>query len=159
MEDKNFEEALELAVSLLIEEMPQRAAPKGVYSKLVRTAFKKIKKMNSNGFSFVSICRVFRKTGLLPEDSNPSSLRRAFRDEEKRRAKAVEILKALREEDDTGSNEKGMRSVISTFRSCASDDREQGEEERRERIKNMTSCVVDTGTGTIRKNADGSFDF
>jgi hypothetical protein len=155
-----------------IEEILQNETPldrKGghVHSDTAKKFFGKIKSLRGRGFSFIQLCGAFEKAGLLPEKSNPYSLRQAFFRESARRAKAEELLKAIRDtalEEETAPSSKADAPALTQLMKTANHqnnpvpalDRETAEKEW---IKKQTSTTVDTGLGKITKNSDGSFDY
>jgi hypothetical protein len=163
----DFEAANERIEEILRNEAPLNRKGGHVHSDTAKKYFSKIKSLRGRGFSFVQLCGAFEKAGLLPEKSNPYSLRQAFLREAARRARAEELLKAVRdtvlEEAAMPSPKANMPDRTPTAKAAAvqnSQARRPGKEDtEKEWIQKQTSATVETGLGRITKNSDGSFDY
>jgi hypothetical protein len=135
---------------------------------MMREHFAKVGKFHEGGFSFVQICAACEKAGLLPKGANPHCFRQTFRREHTRLEKSEELAKQFRETDSGIEEKSGLgkadqlsnagRSVIKTASEPAvplPDD----EAAIKERIREITRTVVDTGLGKIVKHSDGSFEY
>ena len=90
------ENADERARELLMgSERKGRAVDYGVYARMMRRSFERVRELRMEKFKFSDICRAYAQAGVLPADADPSSFRKAFRNEEKRRARNVELEKRV----------------------------------------------------------------
>jgi hypothetical protein len=101
---------LEQAENALNEETPHNAVTGYIYSEIAHAAFDKLNLFRSRGFSYAQICGALEKTGLLPKNSNPYSLRQAFHREKARLKRENELMKLLEEDSDSVSKEKPGKS-------------------------------------------------
>ncbi|MDR1510808.1 MAG: hypothetical protein LBS53_14375 [Synergistaceae bacterium] len=162
----NFEATLEQAEADIHKEAPRNAKGGYAYAEIAKAAFAKITLFRSKGFSYVQICRVFEKNGLLPKKSNPYSLRAAFHRERRRLAREEEIDE-LFNQDETGTDSNS--APIKTGKTAQAskvvsvdghwDQKTRSEAAKRERIRGMASLKVDTGNGQITKFSDGNFEY
>jgi hypothetical protein len=163
----DFEAASERVEEILRNETPLNRKGGHVHSDTAKKFFGRIKSLRERGFSFIQLCDAFEKAGILPEKSNPYSLRQAFVRETARRAKAEELLKAVK---DTAFEETASRSPKANIPARAGFTKAVGSQsgsvptpadrgDEKEWIRKQTSMTVDTGSGKITKNADGSFDY
>ena len=72
-----------------------RAVDYGVYARMMRRSFERVRELRMEKFKFSDICRAYAQAGVLPADADPSSFRKAFRNEEKHRARNVELEKRV----------------------------------------------------------------
>lgn len=151
METGDMEAAIAKADALLEKEQPCGRQGTCMYSQVSKSAFESVSRARTDGFSFVQICDVFEKVGLLPGNSRSNSLRQAFYREAARRKRGKELLKRIL--DGAQAERKDAIALISQ------DDKKANAETEEERIKRLTSVLVNTGNGKIIKHADGSFDF
>jgi hypothetical protein len=163
----DFEAASERVEEILRNEAPLNRKGGHVHSDTAKKFFGGIKSLRGRGFSFIQLCGAFEKAGILPEKSNPYSLRQAFVREMARRAKVEELFKAVKNialEETAARSPKanipartGFTKAVGSQSGSAPtpDDRE----DEKEWIRKQTSMTVDTGSGKITKNADGSFDY
>jgi hypothetical protein len=161
----DFEAANERVEEILRNETPLNRKGGHVHSDTARKYFGKIKSLRGRGFSFIQLCGAFEKAGLLPEKSNPYSLRQAFLREKARRAKAEELLKAVKDaaaEETAAPFPKANMPVRTPFmkdtkpQNGPAPDSEAAEKEW---LRRQTSSRIDTGLGKIIRNSDGSFDY
>jgi hypothetical protein len=154
---------LEQAENTLNVETPHNAVTGYIYSEIARAAFDKLKLFRNRGFSYAQICGALEKTGLLPKNSNPYSLRQAFHREKARLKREGELMKLLKDNSDSVSKEEpGKPEKTAVVKVQVKPEPEKSrldEEAKAEWIKQMSGSVVDTGTGKIVKYPDGSFDF
>jgi len=143
-----------------------RTADYGVYSKLMRESFESVRKLRAERFKFSDICRAYVKTGVLPTDAEPSSFRKAFRNEAKRRARDIELEKRVTDNRATppGHDAKGVGKTKNTSDIRISSADTSGLSENTsvsitERAMKNTATKVNMGGTTIIKYADGSFDY
>ncbi len=161
MEGNYFEAAMAQAGGILRREPPFKRHEQDTYSKTVRSAFETVGKARSEGFSFAQICAALEKAGLLPREANPHSFRQAFHREETRRKKEEVLLKLVTKQAEPKGQtapqpappERKQPQTVGAETASAS------EEAERERIRRMTSRVVDTGTGKIIIRSNGTFDY
>lgn len=147
METTNMEAAIAKADELFAKEKPSgKRGKRAAFSLLTRSAFEKVFKARTEGFSFVQICAVFEQVGLLPENTRPSSLRQTFYREEARRKKMAALSKQI------------LGGKLAINKDAAKPNASEAETEE-ERIKRLTRGTIKTGDGKIIKNPDGSFDF
>lgn len=168
-------------IEQVLESEPPCWAKEGCsYAGTVKKFFGKIRALRNRGFSYIQICRAFEKAGLLSADSNPDSFRQAFARESARRDRTNELLMEVRagpsaEEplkeanppkkvSDVTANPKPPRAPNIAPPSVKQDAPQaaaapESEEAMREKLKRMTSRVIDTGTGKIIKNHDGTFEY
>ena len=150
METEDYGAAMEKAENILGEEAPLTRKDTRAYSKAIRPVFARIERLRSKGFSFVQICAACEKSGILPKDANPYCFRQAFRRERARLLAEGELAKQIAD----GSGTAGKTAMPSP-KAGAPD----GEAAEREWIRKQLCTSVDTGTGKIIKNPDGSFDY
>jgi hypothetical protein len=104
---------------------------------------------------------------MLPEKSNPYGLRQAFLRERARRAKAEELLKAVKDtalgetaapspKANTPASTPATKTAGAQNNHTKAPDKEAAEKEW---LWKQTSTMVETGLGKIIKNSDGSFDY
>jgi hypothetical protein len=163
----NLEAAIERVEEILRNEAPLNRKEGHVHSDTAKKFFGKIKSLRGRGFSFIQLCGAFEKAGILPEKSNPYSLRQAFLRETARRAKTEELLKAVKDTafvEVAASSPKANMPAKTQFTKAAN--RQNGpapardsEASEKEWLRKHTSTTVDTGQGKITKNSDGSFDY
>jgi hypothetical protein len=153
----DFEAASERVEEILRNETPLNRKGGHIHSDTAKKFFGRIKSLRGRGFSFIQLCAAFEKAGILPEESNPYSLRQAFLREAARRDKAEELLKAVK---DTASEEAAAPSPKADMPVSASGgETAKDEAAEKEWIRKQLSTPVDTGLGKITKNSDGSFDY
>jgi hypothetical protein len=163
----DFEAMNERIEGILRNVTPLNRKEGHVHSDTAKKFFGRIKSLRERGFSFVQLCGAFEKAGILPDKSNPYSLRQAFLRETARRAKAEELLKAIR---DTALEETAAQSPRAnrpdgtpTAKTTGVQNSQAGrfnkKDAEKEWIRKQTSTTVDTGLGRITKNSDGSFDY
>jgi hypothetical protein len=163
----DFEAASERVEEILRNETPLNRKGGHVHSDTAKKFFGKIKSLRGRGFSFIQLCGAFERAGILPEKSNPYSLRQAFLREAARRAKAEELFKAVKDtalEETEARSPKANIPARTVFTKAAGsqsgsaptpDDRV----DEKEWVRKQTSMTIDTGSGKITKNSDGSFDY
>jgi hypothetical protein len=155
--------ALAQAENALNGETPHNSVTGYIYSEIARAAFGKLELFRNRGFSYAQICSALEKTGLLPKDSNPYSLRQAFHREKARLKREGELMKLLEDDSDSVSKEKPGKpektAVVKAQVKPGPEKSKPEEDAKAEWIKQMSGSVVDTGTGKIVKYPDGSFDF
>jgi DNA-binding transcriptional MerR regulator len=166
METYERDAALERAENILNQETPHNAREGYIYSELARAAFGKIKLFRSKGFSYAQICAALEKAGMLPKNSNPYSLRQAFKREQrrlKREEELMELLKGNKSAEVEAMPAQAEKSASVVHQKAPKFETEASKPDdkvaERERIKKMTGVPVNTGTSTIIKYTDGSFDF
>ena len=154
-----------------IEEILRNQTPlnrKGghVHSGTAKKFFGKIKSLRERGFSFIQLCGAFEKAGILPEESNPYSLRQAFLREKARRAKAEELLKEVKDNalgEAAPSPKANMTDSTPASKTASAQNNQtrapDKEAAEKEWLRKQTSTTIDTGLGKIIKNSDGSFDY
>jgi hypothetical protein len=159
----DFEAASERVEEILRNETPLNRKEGHVHSDTAKKFFVKIKSLRERGFSFIQLCGAFEKAGMLPEKSNPYSLRQAFLRERARRAKAEELLKAVKDTalekpaaPSAKANTPAAKTTGAQNNQARAPDKEAAEKEW---LRKQTSTMVDTGLGKIIKNSDGSFDY
>jgi DNA-binding transcriptional MerR regulator len=150
MEPEDYGAAMEKAESILGEGAPLTRKDTRAYSKAIRSVFARIERLRSKGFSFVQICAACEKSGILPNDANPYCFRQAFRRERARLLAEGELAKQIAD----GSGTAGKTAMPSPKAGTP-----DGEAAEKEWIRKQLSTAVDTGTGKIIKNPDGSFDY
>jgi hypothetical protein len=163
----DFEAASKRVEEILRNETPLNRREGHVHSDTAKKFFGKIKSLRERGFSFIQLCGAFEKAGMLPEKSNPYSLRQAFLRETARRAKAEELLKAVKdtalEKTAAPSAKANMPDSTPAAKTTAARNNQarvpDKEAVEKEWIRKQTSTTVETGLGTIIKNSDGSFDY
>ncbi|MDR1578989.1 MAG: hypothetical protein LBS35_01420 [Synergistaceae bacterium] len=163
----DFEAASERVEEILRNETPLNRKGGHVHSDTAKKFFGRIKSLRARGFSFIQLCGAFEKAGVLPEKSNPYSLRQAFLREMARRAKTEELLKAVKDtalEEAAEPSPKANMPVRTQFMKAAKSQNDlpltpDKETTEKEWIRKQTSTTIDTGLGKITKNSDGSFEF
>jgi hypothetical protein len=153
---------------LTVSDRQGRTVDYGVYSKMMRKSFEHIRQLRAEKFKFSDICGAYAKAGALPSGADPSSFRKAFRNEEKRRAKNLELEKRVADgrgapvgnEAAAGRIQVKKTPVLSApakpeqKRPEAAPVRSETEQERIKRLISPSNIGVG---GTVR-NPDGSFD-
>jgi hypothetical protein len=162
MDLDDFEAANERIEEILQNETPLNRKGGHIHSDTAKKFFGKIESLRRRGFSFIQLCVAFEKAGLLPENSNPYSLRQAFLREMARRAKAEELLKEVKKGGE--AEETVSVNAAPPVRAAGAAKKENGgaaarNESGEERVRRLTGTVVDTGLGKIVKHSDGSFEY
>jgi len=163
----DFEAASKRVEEILRNETPLNRKGGHVHSDTAKKFFGRIKSLRGRGFSFIQLCAAFEKAGMLPEKSNPYSLRQAFLRETARRDKAEELLKAVKDtalEEAAAPSPKADMPVRAPSMKAAKPKNDpaltpDGEAAEKEWIRKQLSTAVDTGLGKITVNSDGSFDY
>ena len=138
----------------------------GVYSKMMRASFESVRELRMEKFKFSDICMAYAKIGVLPPDADPSSFRKAFRNEAKRRARDLELEKRITD-NRTASPGQDARGVgkqegIGEIKKTAVDTSGQSEkipDSVTERAMRNTGRRVNIGGTTITKLPDGGFEY
>ena len=154
METEDYGAAMEKAENIMGEEAPLTRKDTRAYSKAIRPVFARVERLRAKGFSFVQICAACEKSGILPKDANPYCFRQAFRRERARLLAEGELAKQIA--DGPGTAGKTAMQSPKADRPAGAPD---GEAAEREWIRKQLCTAVDTGTGKIIKNPDGSFDY
>jgi hypothetical protein len=162
MDLDDFEAANERVEEILRNEAPLNRNGGHVHSDTAKKFFDKIESLRRRGFSFIQLCGAFEKAGILPENSNPYSLRQAFLREAARRAKAEELLAEVKKGGETDAAVSA--NATPPVRTADTAKQENGgtaakNESGEERVRRLTGTVVDTGLGKIVKHSDGSFEY
>jgi hypothetical protein len=159
MVTENFETAVGTAEDLLREEIPLKRCETHIYSKVVHTAFGRIRTMKGKGFSFAQICGAYEKAGLLPGNARAGSFRQAFQRECARRMKEDELKKLVKDGDGTETDTATAANVDKAIQSTNDRADKPDQESEKEKIRRITGTAVNTGLGKIIKHADGSFEY
>jgi hypothetical protein len=149
---------------VLKTERPGRSGAKYIFAGTVYRYFNEIQFLLAGRFTLVTICKVLERRGDLPENCDPCSFRKAYRRELSRRESAAKfqdgVKRGQKENADDAKSGKTIEPLQRPSESAPLDTRESSDEEyEKERIKELTSILVDTGTGVIRKFSNGSFEF
>jgi hypothetical protein len=156
-------EAISIVEDVLKTETPGRRGAKYIFAGIVYRYFNEIQSLHTDGFTLASVCKVFERRGELPENSDPCGFRKAYRKELSRRKTAAKFNDAA----NAGQKASGVEakngkiaepSKIPSPRAPQTSETSGGEYEK-ERLKELTGTLVDTGTGIIRKFPNGSFEF
>lgn len=161
---KNFGGVLEEAVQKLLEmESTANSAEPYRYAKTVFAAFERIQALREKGIRLIKICKAFEESGLLPQNANPRCFCQAFRREKARRGKNVNSSTAQIDKTEHGKTEygkvKNTDDKVNPEQTATRLDETARKESRKERIKELTGTVVDSGLGKIIKHTDGSFEY
>jgi hypothetical protein len=155
MAHKTLEEVLEEAVQkLMADESTVSSIEPYRYAKTIFAAFDKIQALRKKGIRRIKICKAFEESGLLPQNANSRCFCQAFRREKARRGKSSgsSVTQAEKPERDEAINavEKMNPEQAAAKLDATS---------RKERTKQLTGTVVDSGLGKIIKHSDGSFEY
>lgn len=131
------------------------------YALVAKAGYDEIQKLRKDGYSYDVICEALVSKGILGEGAAPKILSMAFLREEKRRNK--------REQERAEGGKEEKREEKPSVKPARDGGEQKGSKEREaahkpkedseDRLKDLTSSVVDTGTGQIRKLPNGSFEF
>ena len=157
MEIEDVEAAIAQVDEALKSEQPFNRHEKNAYSKIAGPAFENIRKARADGFSFVQICAAYEKTGLLPRKARPHSFQQAFYREREKQKKSRELSKRV--SDYAEADKKTTSLPMIPEKKKLEENPASVYEKTEQKIKEMTSYEVKTGTGNITKHSDGSFDY
>jgi hypothetical protein len=167
LENEDIKEALRHAVKSVREKPAVKRHKNISFSLAVKTGYDEIRALRDEGYSFEIICEEFVLNGVLPEGANPKALCSAFLRERKRKDRNSRVP-AQAVQKPPGREKSGVADITppANVKNAGPDKKtappknESDDEARaKERIKDLTSILVDTGTGVIRKFTDGSFEF
>lgn len=157
MEEAN--EGIKRVIQKLRDEVPLRKCDAMIYAARAREYCQEIQRMRNDGFSYLQICRAFEEERLLPENSKADSFRQACRRAFIKQGKRKDLAVARKEAPApvTGKASEGPPKKGEASHEASTQTAEALERERRKKLG--LDKPIFTGTGTIIKHADGSFDF
>ncbi len=155
MKRKDVEAAVRQAVRSLKEETTAVQREAFVYSKIVGVCYDDIRELHEEGYSLEKICRSLEENSLLPDGADSDSFRKAWRRERKRREECPIKQRKGNNGDDTQKKSGPGNSELPDGKSTV----KEGDATELARIRKLISTTVETGTGTIVKHPNGSFDF
>jgi hypothetical protein len=154
MAAKTRAEAIKEAVSRLIER--ENSSGPCRYAETAYFAFEEIRRLRDLRISFAEICGAFESSGLLPENADPHTFGDAYRRERARRAKMKGGSRAETEKLPGRAYKSGMAAAKIQEPAKPEPPAAPG---GKDRVKELTGALVDTGNGVIVKLPNGSFEF
>ena len=88
------EKRLDILADIRKTESPGRKNGAFLYAKAIYGYYVEIQELSDEGFTLATICSYFQKKGILPDEADVHSFRRAFRREVARRKKATKTKEA-----------------------------------------------------------------
>ena len=159
MKAQNIEGAVKDAAEL-IRKTPAIGSHKNAsYAIVVKVGYEEIQKLRNDGYGYDIICKTLSDKGALAVDAKPKYLRIAFMRETKRRLSRTRMNSST-PGPGSGSMRKATSVTASPNKVVQNKTGETNRaEQEQERINKMTREVINTGTGKVVKNADGTFDY